>query len=36
MIKDIVLRTDKETMIKIKEQEKRFMESQKSLMDMVK
>ena len=36
MIKNIVLHTDKETMLKIKEQEKRFSDSHKGLVDMVK
>lgn len=36
MIKNIVLHTDKETTIKIKEQEKRFTESHQGLVDMVK
>ena len=36
MIKNIVLHTDKETMLKIKEQEKRFTDSHQGLVDMVK
>jgi len=36
MIKNIVLHTDRETMMKIKDQEKRFQESHQGLVDMVK
>ena len=36
MIKNIVLHTDKETMVRIKEQEKRFQEMHQGIVDMVK
>lgn len=36
MIKDIVLHTDQQNMLKVKEQERKFTESHQKLVDMVK